>query len=312
MAEPVLKRVKVENGVVNNAKQPIVFEVPRLSVPDSGFFDKIFDWPGSMDWLETMSYKYDLGTCGSSLSDWDLQTKSSADSASDYTTWTSYEDDISAFHSLLMAFYGKPFSINHWNKLSKITDRADRFKALPCLSTILPMIYSTSPSLLESIDGNAHMILPIASKLRDAVLFKECIIFVVNPWNLGGSRITSIEDPGLRVFAREAFDEINAKVGKALCSVINYAGSPYNGSSVRNDAESAWSPTLKQVLFPRFFKRGFRGLELEPIVADLLKNNSLLVCRHVVPGEAGKFDDYFLSVNISEDKLPWDVKEIDW
>jgi hypothetical protein len=34
MAEPVLKRVKVENGVVNNAKQPIVFEVPRLSVPD--------------------------------------------------------------------------------------------------------------------------------------------------------------------------------------------------------------------------------------------------------------------------------------
>jgi hypothetical protein len=44
----------------------------------SGFFDKIFDWPGSMDWLETMSYKYDLGTCGSSLSDWDLQTKSSA------------------------------------------------------------------------------------------------------------------------------------------------------------------------------------------------------------------------------------------
>tara|TARA_R110002060_G_scaffold4952_8_gene7691 strand:+ start:682 stop:1056 length:375 start_codon:yes stop_codon:yes gene_type:complete len=93
MAEPDSKKVKVENGEVNNGKQPIVFAVPHLSVPDvrltvmdqqfmvhsailkskSGFFDEIFEWPGSVDWLDKAPYKYDLVTRGSSKSDWILQ-----------------------------------------------------------------------------------------------------------------------------------------------------------------------------------------------------------------------------------------------
>lgn len=110
-----------------------------------------------------------------------LTSASAQNSAPNYATWTSYEDDIFAFYNLLMVFYGKPFGADNWTKVSKITELAERFKALPCLSSLLPMIYSTSPSLLESIDVNAHMILPIAAKLRNAVLFKECLIFVITP-----------------------------------------------------------------------------------------------------------------------------------
>tara|TARA_R110002060_G_scaffold4952_8_gene7692 strand:+ start:1049 stop:1819 length:771 start_codon:yes stop_codon:yes gene_type:complete len=224
-----------------------------------------------------------------------LTSASAQNSAPNYATWTSYEDDIFAFYNLLMVFYGKPFGADNWTKVSKITELAERFKALPCLSSLLPMIYSTSPSLLESIDVNAHMILPIAAKLRNAVLFKECPIFVINPWSSKGSRIVGIEDQSLRALAREVFDEIDLKIGKALCSSINHAGSNYY-STLGMDAQKAWSTSLAQVPFPRFFRLGYRGEAHENVVAKLLKNNSALVCLHIVPGEAGKFDDYFLSV----------------
>jgi hypothetical protein len=98
---------------------------------------------------------------------------------------------------------------------------ADYYCALPILSRTLTRAFPLSPTFVDDIKDYAERILPIAAKLRHAVLFRECIVFLAGDWLEGPNQAIEVADHKLSKIARNASHGIAAKIVRVQYLILN-------------------------------------------------------------------------------------------
>jgi hypothetical protein len=129
------------------------------------------------------------------------------------------QEQVLAFRTLLRAMYNQPILISSAHHLKLCTEMADYYRCIPCLSTALDGSLLASPKLTASLQRDCCKLLPVAKKLQNKILFKECLVHVVGPWNSPQSQ--SLEDPVLVRIASRARDEILIKIAEFQIDVLN-------------------------------------------------------------------------------------------
>ncbi|TVY18351.1 hypothetical protein LARI1_G004430 [Lachnellula arida] len=110
--------------------------------------------------------------------------------------------ELRAFEKLFCAFYIKQYEIEDFNELETITRQADYYCALPMLSRSLDGALWRSEVLVYTIKAEPCRAFTLAAKLRNALLFRESLIWVLGPW--GDESWKSLGDPKLKKTARHA------------------------------------------------------------------------------------------------------------
>jgi hypothetical protein len=77
-----------------------------------------------------------------------------------------------------------------------------------------------SPYLMEDIKGSASALLVAAVKLRNALLFRECVVWTVSIWS-NREPEKDIVDPKLRIIVRNAYRSVVTKVANVQYHLAN-------------------------------------------------------------------------------------------
>lgn len=75
--------------------------------------------------------------------------------------------------------YLKPYLIEDYHTLKMVTNLAEYYCALPILSRTLDAVFLRSPGLVDEINDNTCKIFQLATKLRNELLFRESLIWLV-------------------------------------------------------------------------------------------------------------------------------------
>jgi hypothetical protein len=124
----------------------------------------------------------------------------------------------SLFEKLLCAIYHRPYQIESCAELTSLASLADYYCALPILSRTLDSALHVSPSftnnsLAGGLKGNSCEVFATSAKLRNELLFRESLIFVINPWT--SPHYEKLSDPKLKKIARCAYSDVGAKAAHA-------------------------------------------------------------------------------------------------
>ncbi|TVY80280.1 hypothetical protein LSUE1_G007023 [Lachnellula suecica] len=248
---PQAKRQKT--GPASPASQPIIFQSPGLQ-PDvrltvfhtefhvhsvllklhSAFFRKFLDSPDkapAVDQVVNRSvaapasitptrFKYEWITEIEAEGTWHLiAARYGQNEPLDPSALKSRKDmknDMGVFEKLLSAIYLQPYSISNRGELEDLVESADYHCALPVLSRTLDAAFLRSPHFVSEIRLYPCSTLVLAAKLRNAVLFRESMIWISGA--ISGSHNTSkmLEDlkdyPKLQKIARNVRDDLSNKV----------------------------------------------------------------------------------------------------
>jgi hypothetical protein len=203
-----------------------------------------------------------------------------------------------------------------------MTEIADYYCALPILSASLDRALVKSQFSRE-IRCHSVSLFPVAVKLRNTLLFRECLIWIVGPWR--NPKFKQLLDPKLRQIARCVHGEIStqvlsvyADITRSLCvkdasedKGLETERSKAVSIIFKHDSEDG-DPTFEPL--PRYMRRirdaGMNILSRENL-DNLLRNR--LVLNHCAY-RAGDFlcYDHFLCATIADEDLPWDLTETDW
>ena len=205
-----------------------------------------------------------------------------------------------------------------------MTRFADYYQILSHLSRTLNGAFTTSERFLQEIRWGPEKILPLAAKLRNATLFRECIIWVVSEWP--ENKVYAIEDPKVKKIAQNAFNSIAAKAAFTQHELLDKVDQASIGESetvkaIKENSRKwlAADPYLKMVPLPALLTdirqrrqleqyEGYEDYE-EPLrLGDLQKDNCVLVRNCCHPGE-GELQDRFLCAEVDDNDLPWDAEE---
>lgn len=125
---------------------------------------------------------------------------------------------------MLHTFYVKPYQVHGYNRLRILADLAEYYGALPILARTLDGAIRNE-DLADDCHCNSVELLQLSRKLRDAVLFKECIITVVGAWYEGESFIHDIDletlDPTLQKMVLRARHHIVSGEKKGFTILVN-------------------------------------------------------------------------------------------
>ena len=119
------------------------------------------------------------------------------------------------FETMLCAIYVKPYHILSYDDLFTLTELADFYCALPIVSRTLDMAFHSSQDFVNRIPDDRCKVFVLAAKLRNKLLFREALVWIVGPWTLPNYK--RLEDPKLRKIAHRAYTEITSKIAD-----INY------------------------------------------------------------------------------------------
>lgn len=88
------------------------------------------------------------------------------------------------FGYLLKAFYNQSYRIRDFDQFDKLVGMADYYCGLPILSRSLDLAMSKSYFFSwRELNKHALTVINLAVKLRNATLFRECIIHLSGPWH---------------------------------------------------------------------------------------------------------------------------------
>jgi hypothetical protein len=234
------------------------------------------------------------------------------------------EEQIWAFRTLLKAMYNQPIIISSANHLELCTEMADYYRCIPCLSVALDGSFLRSPKLTSSLQETCVQLLPVATKLQNKYLFKECLIHVVGPWD--SPRSQYLDDPVLIQIAQKTRDEILLKITACRIEIFNQLVSKVNptiqaqSTNFANPAsEASWRDHgSNKVILPQYFRAVYENAvdalpdSLETYLSGLLKNNLIFDRSGFQSGDIrGCYAACFLCADISDEHLPWSIKNVD-
>ncbi|TVY89681.1 hypothetical protein LAWI1_G003076 [Lachnellula willkommii] len=292
---------------------PIIFTRPGL-VPDvslqvfhqpfhvhsaalklnSVFFCKFLDSPDKLasSGNSASLFKYDWVTKIDEDGTWQLVSSSAPKlSGPKEGVFTGAIDtEIRAFEILLCAMYSRSLRISSPAEFYLAVDLADYYCALPALSSALNGAFYTNPVLAEATYKQPHILIKTACKLWNAVLYRECLVQTMGPWSK--PQYKEIDDESLRGIAAAAHAGLKDVLLQTQCDIIKTID---------------WAMTYRRDLLGHNGPAGFVAA-LEP----LMKNDFLLYSKGGDRSGEGKYLDYFLCLEISDEDLPWNTEETDW
>lgn len=225
-----------------------------------------------------------------------------------------------------MCVYTEPYQIEDAIQLLLLTELADYYCALRILSRTLDGAMINSPNFCSSIRAKALDLFVAAGKLRNALLFRECLIWVVGPNQNPVYLELKAGDRNIRQVAKHAHGDISIKLAKVQQRLWRYAGIDF-----RDNWRDNWENHLFSNLgycgevdedpenrFPVEFPWLLRYIiSANPEILDEgscegLLRSSIVLEKGVY--EAGKenCEDNFLCAEVTDEDLPWDVNETDW
>ncbi|EPE24699.1 hypothetical protein GLAREA_08552 [Glarea lozoyensis ATCC 20868] len=146
------------------------------------------------------------------------------------------DEQIEAFYTLLDAMYRTRIRFRSVRNLQIATDLADYYRALPILAKGVSYALLDGLNFISIIPANCIALLKISTKLRNKVLFKECVIHSTGPWN--APQFLNLDDPILKGICQKAYDGILAKSGKFFQSLLEL-NSKDDERSVERDKDIA-------------------------------------------------------------------------
>lgn len=196
---------------------------------------------------------------------------------------------------------------------------ADYYLALPILSYSLNGALFNSDSLIDELEESGPRILPTAAKLRNSLLFRECLVLATSLSN--EKKISSsIEDPKLLKVVLNAYRRVASKVLElqhSITSAAVYSRLGCQDTSLSDAIDIASEETYdryrEEVALPHYFRTLWKvGLfeDLDDQFKEILRNKLVLV--RIVPDEEGLYSGQFLCAEIDDEDLPWDIKETQW
>ncbi|KUJ22224.1 uncharacterized protein LY89DRAFT_574625 [Mollisia scopiformis] len=123
-----------------------------------------------------------------------------------------------AFEKLMCAIYTRPYQLINTKELLLMTALADYYCALPILTRILDGAFINSPQFCKGIGSHASELFVAAAKIRNALLFRECLIWVVISYR--DREFESLEDKRLRMIVRCAHGEVSTRLTGATAVVL--------------------------------------------------------------------------------------------
>jgi hypothetical protein len=233
------------------------------------------------------------------------------------------QEQILAFRTLLKAMYNQAIVISSADHLKICTQMADYYRCIPCLSVSLDGSLLSSPGLTSSLPRDCCELLTVATKLKNKLLFKECLIHVVGPWS--SPRSQSLEDPLLIQIAQATREEILLKIGEFQIELLNVMASltPQTmnlyASRTFNPASNAKDNDTKKVILPQYYRAIYNAstigelpYSLVPHLSGLMANNLSFDKTGFLSGQVkGIYVASFLCADIRDEELPWSTEEFD-
>jgi hypothetical protein len=199
-----------------------------------------------------------------------------------------------------------------------MTALADYYCALPILSRTLDGALLRSGNLANTIRFNCQKVLTVAAKLRNAVLFRESLVWVAGCWT--SWKPTKTKDRTLQKIAINAHNGIAEKVALVQVELISEMGAE-NDTTVVEAMSDASCSTLERygtLVLPAYFRLLCQKQEerrkvcrdyifsdkVEDLLGGVLKNNLVLYRGHD--------DSHFFCAVIDDEDLPWNPEEVDW
>jgi len=249
----------------------------------------------------------------------------------DMRAFGTYERQIQekAFEGLLRAIYTQPSDVD-CEILIAMTDLADYYCALPILSRALNSALLKVNFTYELLD-NPLELLSTSIKLRNPLLFKDCLNISLGPWD--NPVFTSFTDPKIVELAKKAYDQISNNIKEINEAFHEFSTrSKYNSGitwtlardlrgefaecakivrwSLENEGKE-WSTSALPQIYQTFCRSDFgRRFPLTYMIRKVLENNMTLGKR-LVAGQDQCWDR-FLCAEIDDRDLPWDRTQEDW
>lgn len=218
-----------------------------------------------------------------------------------------------AFEKLLLAFYGRPYTIEFFVEFHTMVQMAEDYCALPALSASLSGALFHSPKFRSNIGHFSTKLLGLAIKLRHEVLFRECLVHVLGPWKK--PRYKAIFNPNLYNIAQAAYNKMCADLVSCQ-QEISHIICEWPPNEVTRQTWEILKLTDQGdgISMPAYYAALQKSLDILcygksfPTLERLLSNNLVLDPF----GETGvdNYTDFFLCGTDVE--LPWNQTESDW
>ncbi|CAG8980148.1 hypothetical protein HYALB_00013503 [Hymenoscyphus albidus] len=270
------------------------------------FFRSSINWPGRFETdyagafrLRYMSVIEEDGT-------WSLQDTSrikSDTAASQHPLNGDTETEIEAFHLVLAAIYDHPLAINTVDGLISAVGLADYYGLHELFPRWVSSVLAQSHNMQAYIHTDCKVLLPVAAQLKNAVLFRECVVHIAGAhWRRPEEVWEEFEDWKLRRLIWIACRRINDKTRK-LQGLYHYY---HLCSRLRETVPSTHLDPEKRL--PEFFYAlHYNHCVLHASLFELLTNNLKLHGKDLVVGRNEDLLDTFLCAEVEDQDLPWNT-----
>jgi hypothetical protein len=238
------------------------------------------------------------------------------------------DEQVQAFATLLRAIYRMPIEIYSVKHLEITTELADYYRALPKTSKAVTSSLLDSRAFTTTIPENCVKLLEVSRKLRNKVLFKECLIHCTGPWRR--PKYLLLKDLALKELCETAYQRILQKIGIFFQELLENVPSSHRESlqelamtllqTAPSYTYSVSQGDMARMNLPQYFRNLQKSLankfavssQIKEGLKRLLHSELRLDQSGCFPGEAGIFASFFLCAVIKDSELPWDDNEMNW
>ncbi|KAI9648199.1 hypothetical protein NHQ30_002831 [Ciborinia camelliae] len=288
----------------------------------SEFFRKFLDSPDKKPAEASAKFRYEWVSEIEEDGTWHMVDKSHA-KPNDYQLLGDavHQDiEILTFMELLDSLYRIPYKV-FVARLIKITKMADYYRCLPAVSHNLYACFAMSDNWY--VREHAVTLLDVAYKLRQPLLFKDCLIHVAGFTPPGASNPIHLCNKKLWNVMVKARNEINRRIVECQREILMVPPSEERTKLLGHCWQSGSQDTNGFFTLPRYFRLLANH---DNTFAEILKN--VLSCELHMPSEsnyeAGGDDsddnenlihansNQFFCARLMDEDLPWDLNETDW
>lgn len=217
--------------------------------------------------------------------------------------------------------------------LKTLVKFADYYCALPVLSNSLYRIFAGRGGywIIRQFINSPCDGLVLAAQLRNAELFRDCVMYAINPWtdphyhtyrkHLAAH--PKIEEVVNQTWSRNCLEvcSYQDQILIALSSASSQEEKEYH-EVARSCRKSCLIDSILEpgadISWPRYVRKLYdtldkdRFAEIREILGHMLVEDVTFQISETQVGEEGMFEDHFLFFNPDLIGLPWDRDEKDW
>ena len=190
---------------------------------------------------------------------------------------------------------------------------ADYYCALPILTHSLDHVILKDASFIKGVEG--IVLLPLAFKLRNSMLFRDALILAMSPWS--SPSYTQLDDQRLKDIAFKAHLELSKKVNSSQTLLFQRIATGECTTDIGALGKECIGANGALIL-PKFLRSVHRETwhvslgDFSGLMSNKLKFNQAGTWGFGEFPGVGIYEDSFLCIEIADEDLPWDKDEVDW